>query len=375
MQFPEATPYTNNPFNHDTYLQPDVHGGHPKLPLHSPTQPKPQPQASPPPYIPANAAERKGCYTPISFHRSSSTAQFYGSLLDANGEPTEIFARMSDALFFYVDEHCDVPGLQDTGLIEPGKQAWTMIKNGQNSENAGAVQGYLKSYYDLANIRYCYTTTRFGENVVALDREGWLHMHVFEAISDPDEAFADWSKYITMFQLIDPLTELPFPTPFPRSALPTIGNQSLKQIVEEWKIQTAVAILKERQIAQEKSRVHKLIVPTLSTPQRASAFTSALARSTVTQPSYNAAALSRPTVTQPSYNAAAGAFGATVSPYVQQQPQYQYAPTPIVIENITQAAPATHSSEEHSTALDATTAAIKLTSAIVGALANGNNGS
>ncbi|KAF7798224.1 hypothetical protein EIP86_009441 [Pleurotus ostreatoroseus] len=349
---PQATPYAHNPYHHNTYPQPAAHGGYPHPPHHAQTQPAPQPQASSPSYGSASTTGNNSPgYTPVSFHRPSgplqgAPEQFYGSLFDAKGEPTEIFARMSDALFFHVDQNCDVPGLQNTGLIEPGKQVWAMIKNGQKSEDALAVQGHLKSYYDLANIRYCYTTTRFGEYVVALDRQGWLHMHVFDAISDPDEAFSDWSKYITTFQLKDPLTNAPFPTPFPRSALPTIGNQALKQVVENWKVQTVVAIVKERQVAQT---------------QMTNAITNALIRPTVTQPSFNAAA---------AFTTGA-AFGATAAPFIQQQPQYQYTPTPVVVENITQAAPAANSSGEgHSTALDATTAAINLTSTILGAFVN-----
>ena len=89
-------------------------------------------------------------YTPIGFHGPSgvsSPAQFYDSyvlqmskllrvlisrsrLIDANCEPSEVFARMSDALFFVLDQRCGIPELRGTGFIEPSKHSWLMLMTG-----------------------------------------------------------------------------------------------------------------------------------------------------------------------------------------------------------------------------------------------------
>lgn len=41
-----------------------------------------------------------------------------------------MFSRLVDALFFHMDQNCDVPGLRGTGIIEPSKYIWMSIKMG-----------------------------------------------------------------------------------------------------------------------------------------------------------------------------------------------------------------------------------------------------
>ena len=56
------------------------------------------------------------------------------SLLDTNGRPTEVFSRMADAFFFWVDANCDVPGLRGTGVIEPAKYVWMTARMGASPQ-------------------------------------------------------------------------------------------------------------------------------------------------------------------------------------------------------------------------------------------------
>lgn len=51
-------------------------------------------------------------------------------LIDMNNRPSEVFSRLSDALFFWLDHSCDIPGLRGTGVIEPAKYAWMSSKMG-----------------------------------------------------------------------------------------------------------------------------------------------------------------------------------------------------------------------------------------------------
>ena len=55
-------------------------------------------------------------------------------LLDASGKPSEVFSRVADALFFYIDQNCDVPNLRNTGVIEPLKYVWMSLKMGCGQE-------------------------------------------------------------------------------------------------------------------------------------------------------------------------------------------------------------------------------------------------
>ena len=56
------------------------------------------------------------------------------SLVDATGRPSEVFSRLADAFFFWLDQNCDIPGLRNTGFIEPAKYAWMSVKMGFTPE-------------------------------------------------------------------------------------------------------------------------------------------------------------------------------------------------------------------------------------------------
>lgn len=47
----------------------------------------------------------------------------------------------------------------------------------------------MRSYYEFAQIPHQIVRTASGEEIAILDRRGWLHMHVFDAKSDPDTFF------------------------------------------------------------------------------------------------------------------------------------------------------------------------------------------
>ena len=56
-------------------------------------------------------------------------------MLDPYGRPTEIFCRMADALFFAIDQQCEVGELRGTGVIEPIKYIWFCMKLGADQQS------------------------------------------------------------------------------------------------------------------------------------------------------------------------------------------------------------------------------------------------
>ena len=165
-----------------------------------------------------------------------SAEAFYGFLLDAQGRPSRVFTRMSDALFFYLDEHCDVPTLRGTGAIEPAKLVWMMLKL-KYTETAACLADHCRSYYDLGRIPYRIIDVGGTDNMPVLDRQGWLRMHVFDARADPAQAHRDWARLIAILNLRDPTTLRPFPTPLPRSCFPMFRVAHLSCAVHNWKLQ------------------------------------------------------------------------------------------------------------------------------------------
>ena len=41
---------------------------------------------------------------------------------------------MADALFFLLDQRCEIAGLRGTGFIEPAKYAWLMLMTGATQD-------------------------------------------------------------------------------------------------------------------------------------------------------------------------------------------------------------------------------------------------
>ena len=130
---------------------------------------------------------------------------------------------------------------------------------------------------------------------------------------------------------MDPLTQTPFPTPLPRSALPAFADPTLKRAVEAWKAQAVGEIYRvqiQRQVAQSQATTNAIL-------------------SSVMRPSYT------------NYLGAAGmgmGAGAVGQNFLSQYTQPAAAATTAATGG------------DHSTALDAATAAINLTSTIAGAM-------
>ncbi|KAI0685907.1 hypothetical protein BC835DRAFT_1454468 [Cytidiella melzeri] len=147
-----------------------------------------------------------------------STDWFYKSLVDPlSARPSEIFSCLANTLFFWMDFNCDIAGLQSTGVIEPEKYVWMTLVTGT----------------DL-------------ETITVLDHCGWLHASVFEARADPEESWKYWSTSISLLNLINPLTSRPFPSPLPRSSLPTHPVPSLRAIYTSWQIQMVADMQRQR---------------------------------------------------------------------------------------------------------------------------------
>ncbi|GJE97896.1 hypothetical protein PsYK624_141180 [Phanerochaete sordida] len=218
-----------------------------------------QPQGPPPGYAPplpprrpSEASQKPPVangYTPVSFdspHPSGLTPeQFYGSLIDSSARPTEILSRMSDASFFWLDQSCDIPGLRGTGVVEPAKYGWLMSKLGTAPEECSAVEQCLESFYTTAAIPFRYVQTPRGQ-VPVVDRRGWLHLEVWEARAMPQEAFETWTKILARMPLVDPATGAPFPTPFPRGALPLAPEPTLQAQYLAWQTQCVTTIQRQR---------------------------------------------------------------------------------------------------------------------------------
>jgi hypothetical protein len=121
------------------------------------------------------------------------------------GRPTEVFCRMADALFFYIDRNVEIPHFRMTQHIEPAKYGWFTLRLGMDANNVSEyasplfkvvsefsyqsqiVQDNLQSFYDAAGIPYRIVTLN-GAHTPIIDRRGFLHMVVFEARAAPEEA-------------------------------------------------------------------------------------------------------------------------------------------------------------------------------------------
>lgn len=108
------------------------------------------------------------------------------------------------------------------------------MKTGDSVEAAKLVEEYIHTFYDVANIPYSYRMSSNGGQIAVLDRRGWLHISVFEAKAEPEDCWRNWSKLISLFSLVDPATSRLFPSPLPRSALPTLPDATLHAVYKGW---------------------------------------------------------------------------------------------------------------------------------------------
>lgn len=70
-------------------------------------------------------------------YKSSPGAQMR-SLIDAQWTPTELFARLSDSIFFYIDANPNV-AYPNTGYVEPDKYMWWSTYVHPNQQEKGLV--------------------------------------------------------------------------------------------------------------------------------------------------------------------------------------------------------------------------------------------
>ncbi|KAF8520801.1 hypothetical protein BU17DRAFT_88707 [Hysterangium stoloniferum] len=219
------------------------------LPPQAPTQhnsyPQPShdsmPQMHPPHTPPSNG------YHPAQFgtgNAGQDPVQFYDSLIDQLGHPSQVLCRMSDALFFYLDKNC--PQHRNSQVIEPEKIFWHSISLGHEADVSEAVVQNLSALYDPAVIPYSLNSAR----APVLDRRGYLHLCVFEIRANPEECHPYWNKILNIFKLLDPLTNLPFPTPIPRTAFPFYPNPDLKRVFVAWQTNAVVHLAHQRTQAQ-----------------------------------------------------------------------------------------------------------------------------
>ncbi|GJE97897.1 hypothetical protein PsYK624_141190 [Phanerochaete sordida] len=216
-------------------------------PKSKPSASSPGPETYPPrKYLRKESAPQQSpmAYQPTSYGTSvpsHSVDAFYGSLLDTNGRPSEVFSRMADAFFFWLDANCDIPGLRGTGVVEPAKYAWMSARMGARPESVALLPYVLPSLYTVASIPH----TLRGTTPV-LERRGWLHLVVFELRAAPTDAHRHWSTAVLRFGLCDPRTQAPFPSPLPRAAFPLVPDPHWQALYVRWQVQAVTAAARAR---------------------------------------------------------------------------------------------------------------------------------
>ncbi|KAI0768955.1 hypothetical protein BC629DRAFT_808518 [Irpex lacteus] len=161
--------------------------------------------------------------------------------------PSPIFTRLSDALFFWIDSQCTVPGLRGTGVIEPEKYAWMSMRAGAGELEGRLLVEYIESLYEAAGFPVQWRVRGDGRTIAVLDRRAFLHSQVFDARADPDETWKFWQKSLPLFHLTDPLSHTQFPTPLPRSAFPSTPTPSCLSIYKSWQ-ESIVADVQRKEV-------------------------------------------------------------------------------------------------------------------------------
>ncbi|KAF8517374.1 hypothetical protein BU17DRAFT_91821 [Hysterangium stoloniferum] len=158
----------------------------------------------------------------------AQNSQFYGSLIDGQGHPSQILCRMVDALFFYADANC--PQFRGSQLIEPFKLFWLYSSLGIEANKAQAMANNLFTMYSISQVPYSVN----GQGMPVLDRQGYLHLNMFETLGNPEGSYDHWNLALTTFGLCDPMTNLVFPAPLPRNAFPSAADSMTQQRYNQW---------------------------------------------------------------------------------------------------------------------------------------------
>ena len=132
----------------------------------------------------------------------------------------------------------------------------------------------------MAGVPYRYVNDPKGGQMAIMDRRAWLHSVVFEARAAPEDSHRvrfvlyprsllrysrssqHWSRAISMFNLHDPATYLPFPTPFPRTALPLMADFQLSSAYTNWRTM-AVTKATQMQIQANTAAIYNAARPSL----------------------------------------------------------------------------------------------------------------
>ncbi|KDQ57986.1 hypothetical protein JAAARDRAFT_253436 [Jaapia argillacea MUCL 33604] len=218
------------------------------------------PTPSPGPYSPSSSTSTHSSgYVPVQFDIPGGGEEFYGQLLDQANRPTQVLSRLADALFFYMDQCCDIVQLRGTQHIEPQKYVWMLKKLGTDKSLADPMEYLLRSYYDAGAIPYKVVVVN-GVQIPVVDRRGWLHVAVFDIRSNPDEALRHWTKCINTLPLLDPATTQRFPAPIPRSAFPRAADFYCSQAVLTWRSRGIAEVHQRQRSAMMQRQRNKMMV-------------------------------------------------------------------------------------------------------------------
>jgi len=177
-------------------------------------------------------------YIPSTYQRAANSG-FWGILLDEEWMPSQLFCRLSDSIFFYLDANAQA-SYQNSGFIEPDKNMWwsTYLQTVQQEK---AVTDYVVKHamgtlYDAASVPYQVITLNDGSTMPVLDRSAFLHSLVASAKTDPAKFLQKLNTSIINFNLIDPATNQPFPGPIPATAMPMVCDWVAQSAFRNWQM-------------------------------------------------------------------------------------------------------------------------------------------
>jgi len=185
----------------------------------------------------ANMGYNNG-YQPTQFQPAANVG-FWGTLLDEQWMPSELFSRLSDSIFFYLDGNPQI-SYPNSGYIEPDKNMWWSTYVGTVQQEKAVVDYVMKhamgSLYDSTAVPYTIVTTQNGHTMPILDRLGFLHSLIASAKVDPAKFLQKLNKSLASFNLADPATNQPFPGPIPATAMPMVCDWSAHAAFTNWQM-------------------------------------------------------------------------------------------------------------------------------------------
>ncbi|KAF8317589.1 hypothetical protein DL93DRAFT_2076663 [Clavulina sp. PMI_390] len=203
-----------------------------------------------------------GGYQPTQF-QPAMNAGFWGVLIDQQWMPSELFSRLADSIFFYLDANAQC-AYNNTGYIEPDKYMWwsTYVQTVQQEKAVSdwVAQNAMAGLYDAGSVPYTIVTVPNGKQMPILDRQGFLHSMISSARVDPQIFLQKLNKSIPTFNLIDPLTNQPFPGFIPASAIPQMKDWAASSRFTTWQMTVGsqyrtAAMQKQLQSAQRKRMI------------------------------------------------------------------------------------------------------------------------